>query len=147
MHIFSRKLITSFSRCLDQKRPKSITDCAGASLISELDPLTVEGSSDTKWACLPLDLYGAGGVIVDVDGGEWRSEVSWTIVGPCNGEASAESGGSDEACPGGELFLDGGAPYHWTECPSPAPSPCGLLCVGAPRPIEVRPPALPCSPC
>lgn len=81
-----------------------------------------DGSSETQWACLPLDLYEAGGIIVDVDGGEWRSEVSWVIVGPCTGEASDGSDARDEACPGGEVFLTGGAPFHWTEsCPTPAP--------------------------
>ena len=50
-----------------------------------------------------------------------QSECSWEIVGPCD-VASA-----DEACAGGTLFLDGGAPYYknynevcgGTEVPTP----------------------------
>ena len=102
----------------------TMTDCTGTSLIPELDPLTVEGASETDWVCLPQDLYGSGGFILDVSGGTWQSEDSFTIVGPCYTGVNGRPIVVDEACPGGVLFADGGAPYHFTECPSPSPTPC-----------------------
>jgi hypothetical protein len=100
----------------------SLTDCHGQSYSPDSDPITVDEDSSEKkvYACMPDygDMDEGHGIIITVDGGEWQSEVSWEIEGPC--DAMTE----DFACEGGHAFLSGGAPYAKAiECTTHAPTP------------------------
>ncbi len=48
---------------------------------------------------------------IDLGGGSWSKEISWDIRAGVN---------NDE----GEIFAQGAAPYHESNCPTPAPTSC-----------------------
>jgi hypothetical protein len=76
----------------------TIEDCRHESYTPQADPITVDedAASESLWVCLPTDISSSGGLIVAVDGGEWASEVSWEIIGPCGDEYADDNHGDCE---------------------------------------------------